>query len=228
MDLTAKQRRTIEQVVNVFETGSPEGDYGWISIYEDGPGNIRQITYGRSQTTEYSKLRELVALYARAQGLFSDALAGYVDRIGVSSLTDDEEFKALLQRAGREDEVMRQAQDAFFDERYFQPAMDWARENGFVLPLAGLVIYDSFIHSGGILDLLRERFSALPPAQGGNEVDWVTQYVKVRHDWLSNHSRLILRKTSYRTACLLGEIERGNWNLDLLPIQANGVEVFGQ
>lgn len=228
MDLTAKQRRTIEQVVNVFETGSPEGDYALISIYEDGPENHRQITYGRSQTTEYSKLRELIALYVRSGGMFSSELGDYVERIGIAPLTDDEAFKTLLQRAAREDLVMRQAQDQFFDERYFQPALDWARQNGFVMPLSGLVIYDSFIHSGAILDLLRERFSQLPPGAGGSEVDWLTAYVKVRHDWLSNHSRLILRKTCYRTRCLLGEIERGNWNLDLLPILVNGVDVSGQ
>lgn len=228
MDLTAKQRRTIEQVVNVFETGSPEGDYALISIYEDGPGNARQITYGRSQTTEYSKLRDLVALYVRSGGLLSSELAGYVERIGVTPLTDDEEFKTLLQRAAREDVVMRQAQDTFFDERYFQPALEWARQNGFILPLSGLVIYDSYIHSGAILDLLRERFSEPTPAMGGSEVDWLTAYVKARHEWLSNHSRPILRKTNYRTQCLLGEIRRGNWNLDLLPIQVNGVDVWGE
>ena len=65
-------------------------------------------------------------------------------------LTDDPTFKSLLRKAGREDPVMRQIQDAFFDDRYFRPAIAWADEQGFVEALSGLVIYDSFIHSGSI------------------------------------------------------------------------------
>ena len=44
------------------------GKYGAISIFEDGPNDIRQITYGRSQTTEYGNLRELVQMYVEAGG----------------------------------------------------------------------------------------------------------------------------------------------------------------
>jgi len=68
MDLSPEQKRPIEHVVNVFETGTPDGDYGAISIYADGPHDIRQITYGRSQTTEYGNLRDLVQRYVAANG----------------------------------------------------------------------------------------------------------------------------------------------------------------
>jgi len=78
MNLTAQQKRICEQVVNVFETGSTDGDYSNISIYNDGPNDIRQITYGRSQTTEYGNLHELVDLYASRNGLFSDKLRPFI------------------------------------------------------------------------------------------------------------------------------------------------------
>lgn len=227
MQLSAKQRRIIDQVVNVFETGSPAGDYGNISIYSDGPNDARQITYGRSQTTEYSKLRDLIERYVLAAGLYAAALAPYVARIGVEPLVDDEAFKDLLRRAGQDDPVMRSVQDAFFDERYFQPAMAWADENGLVLPLSALVIYDSFIHSGSILWTIRETFWEEPPVLGGKEKGWVRDYVQARHRWLATHRREILHKTTYRTACLAHEIERGNWQLDLLPILVNGQAVSG-
>lgn len=68
MQLNETQKRVIQRVVNVFETGSPEGDYANISIYKDGPHDIRQITYGRSQTTEYGNLRQLVEQYVAAAG----------------------------------------------------------------------------------------------------------------------------------------------------------------
>lgn len=227
MDLTDKQRRTIEQVVNAFETGKPEGDYAAISIYADGPGNTRQLTYGRSQTTESGNLRDLIELYVNAGGLYSEALRPYAGRIGVEPLCDDEMFKELLRRAGRDDLEMRRVQDAFFDRYYFQPSITWAKDNGFTLPLSALVIYDSFIHSGAILWQLRERFAELLPMEGGHEPDWIVAYVKARHAWLESHFRPIVRRTTYRTHCMLREIDRGNWNLELLPILANDISITG-
>src|SRR5688572_19039249 len=113
MQLTANQKRLIERIINVFETGTPAGDYSNISIYHDGPHNIRQITYGRSQTTEYGNLRRLVQDYVAAGGLFSQQLEPYAELVGSTPLTDDAEFKNLLRSAGRQDPVMRTAQDRF-------------------------------------------------------------------------------------------------------------------
>ncbi len=120
---------------------------------------------------------------------------------------------------------MRNTQDVFFDRRYFQPALNWAQTNGFSRALSVLVIYDSFIHSGGILDLLRSRFPEAVPARGGNEQSWTSQYVSVRNDWLQNNPRQVVRASAYRTRDLLREIGRNNWDLSILPISANGVQV---
>ena len=200
MNLSEAQKLICERIVNVFETGSFCGDYGDISIFNDGPNGIRQITYGRSQTTEYGNLRELVEMYAGAGGVYSDALRKYVPMIGKSALVNDATLKTLLRRAGHEDPVMERTQDAFFDRRYFQPALAWASENGFTQALSALVIYDSFIHSGSILSFLRSRFTEKTPAEGGDEKAWISAYVKARHDWLATHSKVILRATVYRTS----------------------------
>jgi len=225
MNLTAQQKRLCEQIINVFESGSPLGNYSAISIYKDGPHNQRQVTYGRSQTTEFGNLAELLEMYVKAEGIYSEALRPYLDRIEVVPLADDSLFLQLLRDAGRKDPLMRQTQDAFFDKRYFIPAMTWADNNGFSLPLSALVIYDSFIHSGSILNFLRKRFPESPPASGGDERTWITQYVDTRQEWLANHENRILRKTVYRTGCFKKEINRDNWDLSRLPINANGIEV---
>ena len=227
MNLTAQQKRICEQVINVFETGSIQGDYSNISIYHDGPQEMRQVTYGRSQTTEYGNLRELVQMYADAKGTYSDQLRPYVKKIGVMALVDDSPFKQLLRDAGKNDPVMRQVQDGFFDKRYFQPAMAWAESNGFTLPLSALVIYDSFVHSGSIRDSLRKLFTEVPPVKGGDEKTWIKQYVDVRHDWLANHKNPELHPTVYRTKCFSSEIAKENWDLSQLPINANDVDVTG-
>lgn len=224
-NLTEAQRRICERVINVFETGTIAGKYDAISIFRDGPNRIRQITYGRSQTTEYGNLRELVQMYVEAGGRYSEELSPYVALIGRAALVDDAEFKSLLRLAGKGDPVMRQAQDAFFERRYFTPAVDWAISHGFIHALSKLVVYDSFIHSGSILKLLRARFPALPPSRGGNERTWIRQYVETRHNWLTNHDNPDVRPSNYRTRDLAREINRDNWELDRLPFMANGVPV---
>jgi chitosanase len=225
MELTPQQKRICERVVNVFETDDADGDYSNISIYSDGPHDIRQITYGRSQTTEYSHLHELVDDYVKANGTLSAQLQPYLDQIGVHPLVDDAQFKKLLRDAGRDDPIMRQTQDTFFDDAYWKPAMNWATASAFAEALSGLVIYDSFIHSGGILRLLQMRFPEKVPSEGGNEKTWVTEYVDTRQDWLANNPRKILNGTVYRTKCFKREIARNNWDLSQLPIDANGTNV---
>lgn len=223
--LTDSQRRICERVINVFETGTPAGKYGAISIYHDGPNKIRQITYGRSQTTEYGNLRQLVEMYVAAGGTYSTELGSYAPKIGQVALVDNATFKDLLTKAGNEDPVMRATQDAFFDKAYFTPARKWADANGFSQALSMLVIYDSFIHSGSILPLLRSRFPEKPPAKGGDEKTWILQYVTVRNAWLMNNGNPDVRPSAYRTKDLLREINRGNWDLSIVPIIANGTPV---
>jgi chitosanase len=225
MNLSSRQKSLITKVINVFETGKPAGNYGLIAIFNDGPGDIRQITYGRSQTTEYGNLARLIKDYVVANGTFSNKLKPFVDKIGITPLTDDETFKGLLKKAGNEDPVMRTVQDKFFDQVYYKPAMKWATDKGFILPLSALVIYDSFIHSGSILSVIRNSFPEKVPSDGGNEIEWTTAYVKARHDWLANHPREAVRKTVYRTKCFIEEVARGNWPLTTLPINANGTKV---
>ena len=105
MRLMKTQKTLLERVINAFETGSAEGNYSAIAIFHDGPHDIRQITYGRSQTTEFGNLHILVKRYAQAGGLFSDQLGAFADRVGREPLTDNAEFKGLLRRAGKEDPV---------------------------------------------------------------------------------------------------------------------------
>jgi hypothetical protein len=164
-------------------------------------------------------------MYVDANGKYADDLRSYIPLIGRTALVDNGTFKNLLKRAGVEDQVMARTQDAFFDRAYFQPALKWANEHGFTQALSMLVIYDSFIHSGGILDFLRARFPEQPPVNGGDEKTWISEYLQARQNWLATNSNEVLRPTVYRTKCLAHEIARGNWDLSQLPIMAHGVPV---
>lgn len=220
MKLTATQRHLIEQVVNVFESGSAAGNYSAVSVNDDGPHDIRQITYGRSQTTEYGRLRSLIRAYA----IHDPSFARYAKIIGSRPLADDRDFIALLRRAGS-DSVMRMLQDRLFEQKYYTPAVKWCTAHGLTLPLSALVVYDSYIHSGSMLWMIRESFPEKLPIDGGGERTWVRAYVRARHRFLATHRRVVVLKTVYRTRCLLAEIERGNWDLALRPVVVQGVGV---
>lgn len=213
----------IEQIVNYFESGSKNGDYSCISLYEDGPNQMKQITYGKSQTTEWGNLRDLIEMYINNGGEHASFFASYVSTIGVNSLVVNRNFITLLKRASQ-DPIMHSTQDEFFDKHYWQPAKTWYEKNGFKTNLAMLVIYDSFIHSGSILKFLRDKFSERVPANGGDEQRWIFEYCTARFKWLDNHSNPILRKTVYRVDNFLTAIKESNWDLSRTFV-ANGEEI---
>ena len=224
-------KNKIEDIVNIFESGSIDGNYATLVKFKDSTDpvthtNLVQITYGRSQTTEFGNLKGLVKMYVAANGQFAQELAPYLNRIGKKpSLSSDKIFCQALIDAGKSDPIMQTCQDDFFDSYYFLPAFSWFNQMGFTLPLSMLVIYDSEIHSGGVPDFLRKRFPEKPPVKGGDEKTWIKQYVDVRHQWLKNHSKKILQNTIYRTQCFKTQIQNNNWNLDQ-PVRANGVNVI--
>lgn len=216
----------IKQVLNVFETGSIKGDYANVTVYHDGKNNTRQITYGKTQTTEQGNLRTLIASYIDHHGFYADSFRPYLPKIGVTPLGDNNAFINLLRRAGN-DPVMQHTEDSFFDNLYYFPACGFFSANRFSFPLSLLVIYDSYIQSGGILSFLRNKFATRTPAYMGDEKTWIQNYVITRHQWLlcgAEGTRPLLAKTCYRTACLLDQVRQGNWQLEE-KIRTQGVMI---
>lgn len=223
--ITASVKTKIEQIINVFETSSIAGKYDALVVMKDGKDNSRQITYGRSQTTEQGNLRTLVEMYITRNGIFANDFKPFRTKIGKEPLADNADFKNLLRKAAREDLIMRNAQDEFFDILYYTPALAFFTSLKLTLPLSLLVVYDSFIHSGGVPAFLRERFPETPPSvAGGNEKAWVKAYVKTRHEWLATNKKVLLQKTIYRTQCFLDQIKADNWSLKK-PVDANDIMV---
>jgi chitosanase len=231
--ITEDVKRKIIETINVAETSKKEGDYGKITIANDGPGNIRQISYGRSQVTEFNGLlKHLITAYSLSKGSHSKEFVPYVSRIGIKpSLAGDPRFISLLNSAGK-DPIMKILQDKLFEDKYWKPAVAICKRWGLTLPLSYLIIYDTAIQSGpsvdhpnSIVPTLRNRFSEKIPANGGNEIKWIIGYVDVRHRWLAtNTAKPILRKTIYRTQCFIDNIKNNNFMLDK-PFRMNGVTI---
>jgi chitosanase len=224
--IDSKTKIKIEQIVNCFETGSPEGDYSDVTLYHDGPNQLLQITAGKAGVTEYGgNLEKVLTAYVNKNGKKASVLKPYISKIGSrpSVLAVDKDFIALLKELGH-DNMMHEAQDEIFDSEYWIPAQKFFTSNGFTLPLSMLVIYDSYIHSGSVPMFLRNRFAEKTPANGGDERTWIDEYVSSRFQWLKFHSNPILRETVYRTALFKKLSADDNWNLDG-TINANGENV---
>jgi len=221
MELTKSQHKVIEQVINCFETSRIDGNYSAVALLADSPTKTKQVTYGRSQVTEFGNLKALLQSY---HGEYATELAQYIPKIRDGSLASNIAFITLLKNAGK-DPVMQACQDAIFDEHYFKPAERWADSMGFTLPLSMLVIYDSYIHSGKVRDSLRESFAEKVPASGGDEKRWVVAYCHARRNWLEHADNPLLHATVYRMDCCLSLASLGNWDLNARPIMAHGVMI---
>ncbi len=222
--MTKKElKEKIWTVLDIIETGKVGGDYGNITILRDGPNESWQLTAGRHQATESGNLPELIEAYCKAGGWYSTEMAKFRPVFNSGKLHQNAPFKILFRKAAN-DPTMQTVQDDFFTAEYWDKAMEWAKENGFKENLSLLVIYDSFVHSGSIRTVIRNKFAEKPPAQGGNERKWIVEYSKARKKWLETNVKKILHGTAFRPALYLSLADADNWDLTK-PFRVKGVKV---
>lgn len=221
--LTPTQKQTAQSIVNLFETGVVLGDYGSVTVI---PGDTGHLTFGRSQTTLGSgNLLTLLQRYCDNHGArFGNRLTPWLARFQSVDFDLDHELRLHnLLRATADDPIMRETQDAFFNDVYWQPAERNAANLGITSALGTAVVYDSSVH--GSWKLMRDRTVArFGSVATLGEKKWIKAYVDTRHNWLSTHPRSDLRKTAYRMESFLRLIEQGYWGLEL-PLVVRGAEI---
>ncbi len=217
------KKKAAKAIVNVFETGSPLGDYGKVTLLK---GDSGRLTYGRSQTTIASgNLHLLIAKYCEAEDAqFADELKGYLEGLATkaAALDTDAELHAVLREAG-DDPVMRFVQDEFFDRVYWNPSSRSAANLNIKSGLGVGVVYDSNIH--GSWRARRNETTGeddVTPDSIGEQV-WIERYIQVRRNWLVGKGGLLAR-TVYRMDAFTALIDTGNWELGL-PFRVRGVEI---
>ena len=221
--LTDLQKKIAQAVVNIFETGSAQGQYGSVTLIASDPGHL---TYGRSQTTLASgNLHLLIKAYCATEGAqFATALNPYLPRLAAPDLTLDTDMtlRGVLHAAG-DDPVMHAAQDAFFDRTFWNPSVQGAAGAGVVSALGTNVVYVSHVH--GFWGTIRDRTTAgHGPANQIGEQAWISAYVNERKNWLANNSNPALQPTVYRMDAFLQLISGGKWDLPL-PLTVRGVVI---
>ncbi len=221
--ISADDKTLITEVIFCFEQGEANPPYDQLFVYRDGPKETRQLTlaWGLTQSDDF---KDLFSDYIDLGGKYAANFKSWLPKLHESSTVDDKSLRALLLSCAKSDNVFRGVMDSLFDKKYWQPAYKWFTENGFTTTLSMAVIMDSYIHSGGILGFLRQRFDAKTPANGGDEKTWLTQYINARHEWLKNNSSQLLRNTIYRTQFFKDQISSNNWVLNR-PLRANGVKI---
>ncbi len=221
--LTDLQKGAVQAIVNIFETGTPLGDYASVTLLE---GDTGHLTYGRSQTTLASgNLYLLIKDYVdTADALVAEALQSYLPRLDAIdlSLDEDTEFHALLRSAGS-DPAMQRVQDAFFDRIFWAPAVRSAAYIDSTMALGMAVIYDSRIHGSwqAIRDRVIKEYGSLSDL---GENTWMWRYVAYRRNWLATHKNTLLRRTVYRMESMQTLMGSEKWDLSL-PFSVRGITI---
>ena len=221
--LTEQQVKTAQAIVNIFETGHPQGDYGQVTVLAGDSGHL---TYGRAQTTLASgNLYLLIKDYCETPGArLAAELQVYLERLRNRDTSLDREvrLRQLLRQAG-DDSVMHDVQDQFFDRVYWTPSVHAASALGIRTGLGTTVVYDSRLH--GSWERMRDRtIDRYGAARDIGEEIWGGHYVAVRMEWLSTHSNALLRKTVYRMQAFRKLIDQGKWALEL-PLFVRGIRI---
>lgn len=220
--LTTTQAQAAKAIVNLFETGEVRGHYGMVTLL---PGDTGRLTYGRAQTTLGSgNLHLLIARYCGTVGArFAARLRAWLPALSARTAAADADLKLHnLLRACADDPVMRDVQDAFFDEVYWEPALRAAARLGIRSPLGVAVVYDGWVH--GSWAALRDRANAAGALPQVGEHEWVQRYVRLRREWLASHPNALLRQTVYRMDAFQRLIEQDAWGLPL-PLVVRGQEI---
>jgi chitosanase len=218
----------IRRILSVAECGKPDFPYSEVYVYADdnrfSPPR-RQITLSIGFTEGGGNLKEVLENYIAAGGALGQDLKPFLPGLGEKgSQAGNQAFIALLKAAGK-DPIMRKVQHEEFDRMYLQPAIKWGETYGFTLNLSFLVIADSYLHSGSMLPFLMNKFPQKKPVNGGDEKAWIYAYLRVRHDWLDNHSNKILNATVYRADAYMREATKGNWDLASDSVMMHGTTV---
>lgn len=171
-------RTVIWAITNVFETGQAEGDPGTLQTKDGGI-----ISYGRHQATLVAgTLAQVVERYCQ---LSQSPTAGRVSpldapfagqRPGPAPGKSPAPTSPLC---GRRPTAMSIAQDEIFDQLYYQPAIQRAREYHLKTPLALACLYDTGVQGG------RDRLLArLTPKGEEDEARWLARFLDERERWV--------------------------------------------
>jgi hypothetical protein len=236
-------RATVWAITSVFESGRPQGR---ADAFQNLDGGI--ISYGKHQATLQSGNlgRVLDGYFRRSSSPVSQILQQeYAQRVQrkEEGLRHDARLKELLLQAARE-AAMEQAQDEVFEERFYRPAVDRARQLAVRTPLGLACLYDTLIQGGlaTIAPAVSQSLGVSAIGQTGptgqiDEATWLRAFLNEREAWLHRvadrkeaenkpKEAKMLRNSTIRVVELRRILDSGN--LDLASdFTVRGVPIAG-
>lgn len=200
-------------ILCIFETSSKLPRYSTVATLNDGPGGVKQITWGYHQGTDASNtvdeiLEEFVAMPGPLDGQdwARDILPKFRSNnpTVMRRLALDNKVKMMLGVIGATPEG-QEAQRRVFRRKYMAPAIAAVEGSGWVEPLSLVAVLDGMTHGSWA----RLRDSVSPQL---SERNWVKSYLLRRNKWLTN-AHEPLPATASRSGSLLQLIKDGNWQL---------------
>ncbi len=194
---TASEQKIAEEIVSVFENGTPKIQYRYAEKLDDS--SIRGITFGRSGFTScqdgyqvLSALKAISPAHALLQYLpvMASSASGAIScSSSVRRLMDNHFIEKFIAAGANAD--IKSAQDLVYQRRYLQPAlrlMQTLRLNHFV---SFVVLLDAYIQHGegdggeGI-DAIIKRSHHSPEQTDVDELLWIQSFLDARKVILEN------------------------------------------
>ena len=228
-EVPSPQKHRMDQIISIFENGTPEVQYDYIEKLDDGRG----YTAGRAGfTTATGDLLEVVRRFLAIRLVmgFKSILPILEDRARTQSdsIQGLEQLPILWKNAA-EDPLFRKIQDSVVNDDYYVPAFKYAQRYRVQTYLGFLCIYDALIQHGGGRDQdgTGAMLARVDP-RTNTEKSFLLDFLKVRRSVLINpHNQSTAkewRKSIGRLTALRALVHQNRFNLDG-PIE---LDVYGE
>lgn len=212
-------------ILCIFETSSKLPKYSTVATLRDGPGGVKQITWGYHQGTDASNtvdeiLEEFVKIVREKSYTYGPAIDMAILRDWVLDILP--KFRSnnptVMQRLANDNKVKvqlgvigalpegQEAQRTVFRRKYMMPAIAAVEGSGWVDPISLVTVLDGMTHGSWA------RLRDLTSPQLKVERNWIKAYLLRRNKWLRN-AHEPLPATACRSEALLKLMAEGNYNL---------------
>ncbi|KAJ3327233.1 hypothetical protein HDU76_012169 [Blyttiomyces sp. JEL0837] len=222
--LTSCQYNIVLQLTSVFENGTPSFNWGSCENINDGNG----YSAGFIQFTTLSgSALQVVQTYANngnADGNLKQALANYIPALqnvqGSGSTDGLDGFCDAWANAANNDNAFHDAQLQIQENGYLVPNHDLVINLGVKLKVSVGQLYDCSIQLGldGTNQIVN-TVGATTPANGGDEVTWLNQFLQARINYLNNIGGAYA-DTLYRVYSYQHVVNGGNDNFNGGSVEA--------
>ena len=204
-----------------FEMSSKSIKYDSVFLLKDGLNGRKQTTLSVGFTEDGGNLGKLLNVYSLLNGEYKEQFAPFLPKIGKGTLANSNTFITLLKEAAQNDPFFCECQEFAYRALYMMPAFRKCEQMGIKTALGVLVVVDSVLH--GSLETVAAMFAYPRPSRGGDEKEYIAQYVNKRRSWWEKHDNNP-NGTTYRMDCMIQNIKNDNWDLSK-PFVANGVTI---